>query len=223
MKAFYEDDFATLYHGDAYEIMPALNDCIGMIVTDSPVGTNYPDWEPGYNALLKTYHQLTDGAIVWLAASAPITEMCGTPFPAKISKAIQFARRTMKARSSMVRWNPPPCMIHIWAPNFRQTNHLRYVQYRWMPIYFWQIAKDGRRETIVIAGDCGERSQLHQAEKPLGLITQLCRVGDGLVLDPFCGSGTTLVAAKSLQRRAVGIEISKEACEIAANRLRAME
>ncbi len=63
---------------------------------------------------------------------------------------------------------------------------------------------------------------LHPTTKPLSLMKELVRLfsnENDRILDPFCGSGTTLVAAKDLNRRAIGIEIEEKYCEIAAKRL----
>ncbi len=64
----------------------------------------------------------------------------------------------------------------------------------------------------------------HPTVKPLALIEYLVKLvtmpSDTLILDPFGGSCTTLVAAKNLGVKAIGIELEEKYCEIAANRLR---
>ena len=68
-----------------------------------------------------------------------------------------------------------------------------------------------------------EPNTLHPTTKPTQLVKQFIGLttSDGdITLDPFTGSGTTLVAAKQLNRKAIGIEIEERYCEIAANRLR---
>ena len=64
----------------------------------------------------------------------------------------------------------------------------------------------------------------HPAEKPVSLLAKMIREsGGGVVLDPFAGSGSTLVAAKQEHCKAIGIEIEERWCEVAANRLRQVE
>ena len=66
----------------------------------------------------------------------------------------------------------------------------------------------------------------YPTQKPLALLERIisasCPEG-GLVLDPFCGSGTTLVAAKRLRRHYIGIDLSDKAITIARQRLRAQQ
>ena len=68
----------------------------------------------------------------------------------------------------------------------------------------------------------GTTRNLHPTEKPLALMEYLIRTytnaGDR-VLDFTCGSGTTLRAAKNLGRRAVGIEMLEQYCQVTVNRL----
>ncbi len=62
--------------------------------------------------------------------------------------------------------------------------------------------------------------RVHPHEKPTELFVSLLKkCPTGVVIDPFCGSGPVLEAAKKSGRRAIGIEIEEKYCEIAAKRM----
>jgi DNA modification methylase len=83
------------------------------------------------------------------------------------------------------------------------------------------FCKDYSLMSKVYTTSCGG-DKLHPAEKPTGLMRKFIEVScpvNGTVLDPFMGSGTTLVAAKQLGRKAIGIELEEKYIEIAIRRL----
>jgi site-specific DNA-methyltransferase (adenine-specific) len=90
------------------------------------------------------------------------------------------------------------------------------------------IARDGFRLTGKSASSVGdvwyvpqERNNPHPAPFPIGLPARAIETTPpGVILDPFCGSGTTLRAAKDAGRRAIGIELNEAYCRQAVERLR---
>jgi site-specific DNA-methyltransferase (adenine-specific) len=68
-----------------------------------------------------------------------------------------------------------------------------------------------------LAGTTNDRN--HPTEKPVGLMEWCLGFNDGLVLDPFMGSGTTGVAAMNLGRKFIGIEIDPKYFDIACERI----
>jgi len=72
----------------------------------------------------------------------------------------------------------------------------------------------------------GGQKPLHPTQKPIELIEWLIKTytnEDDLILDFACGSGTTLVAAKKLHRKCIGIEIEEEYCKITKERLQMLK
>ena len=94
------------------------------------------------------------------------------------------------------------------------------MAYRYHPIYTRNLPQQSPtiHDVFVDMTECGNW-WAHLATKPLSLMIRLVDITSGIVLDPFMGSGTTLVAAKRLGRKAIGIEIEEKYCEIAVKRL----
>lgn len=72
-----------------------------------------------------------------------------------------------------------------------------------------------------------ERALRHPAMFPEELVSRLIRMfsasSSDIILDPFCGSGSTLLAAKRLGRRSIGLDLAQEYVELATSRLSRVE
>ena len=84
------------------------------------------------------------------------------------------------------------------------------------------VKYEGSPDNILRSGFAPSETGHHPTQKPVKLmqaIIELSTKENQIVLDPFCGSGSTLVAAKSLNRKFIGFEASKEYAKIAEDRL----
>jgi site-specific DNA-methyltransferase (adenine-specific) len=95
-----------------------------------------------------------------------------------------------------------------WGPS---TEEIYVIGSGWVGKRSGQIIRDPKRPPP--NGD-------HPTQKPVGLMEVLIRAcPPGIIVDPFMGSGTTLVAAKNIGRKAIGVELEEKYCEAAARRL----
>lgn len=124
-------------------------------------------------------------------------------------------------------YNPglPVRQVVIWA----RAGGVNFSPAFYLPTHEWilLLAKPGFRLRDKAASGAGdvwyvpqESSTEHPAPFPLELPLRAIQTsGSARVIDPFCGSGTTLRAAKDLGRQAIGIEQEERFCEMSARRL----
>jgi site-specific DNA-methyltransferase (adenine-specific) len=230
MRPYYDEGGCTIYHGDCREVMPSLRTAIDMILADPP----YVGLRGGY--------EFTDGGVATRnAASVAVGDPWGATWDwipsakaLKPSALISFTtHHGMRGLLNAV--DSDPILIGAWRkpnahPGMPQMPHYTsefYVGFRFDARVKWNRTPD----SIVVAqdfGGCisnGERlrnsdgSNVHPTQKPLRVMSRLLLDGANVILDPFCGTGTTLRAAKDFGRAAIGIEIDERYCEVAARRL----
>lgn len=203
MKPYYEDEYATIYHGDCRNVMASLpTESIDIIFTDPP----YPR-EFDY---VWTY--LAEGAPRLLKPGKSLLTYLGHyQLPLVIDKLCPVLRYN---------WL---CIQRNYGPQPRMFGARAVVTFK--PVLWFSkgaIERGGPLpdELSYVTKGIVARKSMHVWGQPISCLplARLTKSMD-LVLDPFMGSGTTLVAAKSLGRKAIGIEIEERYCEIAVKRL----
>ena len=214
---YYSDDHVTLWHGDCIE-MADLWTCADVLVTDPPYGVKWVSGISNYSRHGRTNYT---------------------------TEPISGDDSTAARDAVLATWGDRPAVLFgSWrAPRPCRTTHRLIWHKRGMnpgPVNAAFMSQD---EEIYILGDGAWRKSSpplrsvlattesrslavtetgHPTPKPVGLMeTLIDRCPPGVIADPFAGSGSTLVAARNLGRKAIGVELEERYCEIIARRLAA--
>jgi site-specific DNA-methyltransferase (adenine-specific) len=229
VKPYYDEDGITIYHGRCEDVLPTLSG-VGLVLTsppynlsgdgNQPSGTYFTNLRGGY----VEHHDAMPHA-EYVAWQRSVLEACWATLTD--DGAIFYNHKPIVRGNEMklpLELNPglPLRQIVVWD---RGSGFNRQFTY-FVPAHEWimLLAKPAFRTTTRSVDDVWripfETGSEHPAPFPLSLARRAVDATTaGLVVDPFCGSGTTLRAAKDAGRRAVGIELSERYCEIAATRL----
>ncbi|MHC4121984.1 MAG: DNA-methyltransferase [Planctomycetota bacterium] len=193
--------------GDCLEVMKDWPDkCVDLVLTDPPYNVGV-DYGGGYD-------DNKDDFVEW--ATGWFTEC------RRISRTVLITGQARLPDYALIeRWK---WLLTWWKPAAMGRSPVGFCE--WEPIAMWGEGSsagfpDVIRAPIIPQKDTGN----HPCPKPLyWALGQLKRFPKAdLILDPFCGSGTTCVAAKMLGRNYIGIDISEEYCQIARDRLGAVD
>ena len=198
LKPYYERDGITIYHGDCREILPHVEAYV--MVSDPPFGMSYSSGWSGSSAVGDADVGVRDFALkLWGERPALIFGRWSEPKPFGTRCRIIWDKGEWPGMGDLaLPWGPSDEEIYVLGKGF--------------------VGK--RTGTVLRSNRIGAQEALHPTEKPIALLQRLIQAcPPGLILDPFMGSGTTLVAAKLEGRRAIGIEIEERYCEIAVKRL----
>jgi site-specific DNA-methyltransferase (adenine-specific) len=197
VKPYYQEDGITIYHGDCRDILPHL-ETVDLVLTDPIYGVGFK------------YESIEDTPENFDKTVVPVMNNLASRFPMALFMSMKQMKKVPDFKWVLC-WHKPGSTRRnavggwsIWEPIFLYGNE-------------WRVANDA-----ITLPDCvnHDKGNDHPCPKPLKLFKWLLSLHDGNVLDPFMGSGTTLVAAKQLGRKAIGIEICEDYCRIAVERLK---
>jgi DNA modification methylase len=212
-EPYYSDDLVTLYHGDCREVTDWLE--ADVLVTDPPYGMAYASRTGATIANDATLAARDAALAAWGARPALMFATWKVERPATTRQVLIWDKSEGNGTGALL-WSP-------WGMSHEEV----YVLGEWPPVApggRWREGGKPAREAGVLRVANYNTQALdrpdHPTPKPVGLMERLiAKCPPGTIADPFAGSGSTLVAAKNLGRRAIGVELDERYCEIAAKRL----
>lgn len=206
MKPYYDEKGIVIYNADCREVLP-LPEMADLLLTDPPYGLQ----ENAHRVASRTKLAATTdyGSFHW--DSEPATR-----------EEIRLSRLSAKR---CIIWGgnyfdlPPQRGWLVWDK--QNSGNFADAELAWTDLetsvrifrFLWNgMIREGKWRGV---------PRVHPTQKPDELMSWCLSFAPEaqMIIDPFMGSGTTLVSAKNSGRRAIGIEIEEKYCEIAAKRL----
>lgn len=238
-----------IYQGDCLEIMQQIDaKSIDMILCDLPYGTTKCHWDSviPFDILWEQYKRITKpNTPIVLFAKEPFTSALVMSNVKQYRQKLTWLKtrptNVMNAKKQFMNWTEDILIFYEKLPSFTpvmrtdgtftgtkiqrmNTNRLEGV-----------MGKTGEKKNYIHKSNNGlfypktvlefsnvNKEQLHPTQKPLELCEYLIKTysnENDLILDNCCGSGTTCLACKNLNRNFIGIEKEKKYVEIAKQRL----
>ncbi len=206
MQPYYRSAGITIYHGDCREVVSSLDLALS-VVSDPPYGIAYRGGGGGNLIHSKRYRKPAN--------------IVGDNEPFDPSLVLSFPRVGLFGAQHYYDRLPAGGTFHVW------DKRGDYKPFSTADVdCFWVNHKcPARKLRCVWRGLCRETEANqrieHPTQKPIKVMAWAIELlgGEATILDPYMGSGSTLIAAKQLGREAIGIEIEERYCEIAAKRL----
>jgi DNA modification methylase len=204
---YYADDQVTLYLGDCREITEWL--AADVLVTDPPYGMDVRSGWGGHHGDLRIAGDdgtATRDAVLALWGERPALVFTRWSLPLLTAKArLTWDKGEHVGMGDLaLPWKPNTEDVYVFGRGFtgrRDSSALRF-------------------KAVTGTSHGAHLGRWHPTEKPLDLMEYLVsKCPPGVVADPCAGSGSTLVAARNLGRRAIGVEIEERYCEVIARRL----
>lgn len=222
MRPYYEADGITIYHGDCLDVLPTLrSSSVAAVVTDPPyvIGAvsagNMASKSGGWGDIMNSALWFT----AWYREVDRVLHSTGCFWTFLNWRTMPVVMRAASdARlpiTSMAVWDKE------WiGPGGEQGLRPAYEMFALLAQPEFAIPDRGVND-VWREKWASHKPHGHPAEKPEKLVRRILTVSatEGLVVDPFMGSGTTAEAAHALGLPFVGIEAEESWCEIAANRL----
>lgn len=213
MTLYYQDDYVTLYHGDCLTEHREWLDA-DVLVTDPPYGVRV---ESRRGDATKSGRTRVPNAIAGDKDADLRNSALGAwgNRPAIVFGSWRIARPG--GIKSLLIWNKEGAYSGpSAAPFFTNHEEIYVIGEGWVtagkPLRSVLTTTEHRSVAAAQSG--------HPTPKPVSLMEKLIeRCPAGIISDPFSGSGSTLVAAKNLGRKAVGVELEEHYCELIAKRL----